>query len=253
MVWYNDQSSPTSMLLEDILQQVGLSEKESEIYLALLPRGKAPASLLAKQLNLPRSTVKFTCDLLVQKRLIQETAQGNATFYIPESPDKLLEMLDRKQRMFDDSREELERNMAALTTLYNPQTSLPKVRFYDGKEAFVEMFNELSKIDADRYTFSGGDYMKAILPEAVQNYRQEVYSHDKKVFVMRSPKYKSADAGPHTKYFKALEELKVHFLVTGDVLAIGSINPSAPMGIRIEHPEIAEAFREIFKDMWEQY
>jgi len=241
------------MLIEDILQRIGLSEKEAEVYLALLPRGKAPASLLAKQLQIPRSTVKFTCDQLVQKRLIQETILGNATFYIPENPSKLLELLERKQQVLQNSRDDLERNMAALSSLYNPQSSLPKVRFFEGKDALIEMFQDLADIDQERHVFSAGDYMAIHLPEVVSHYRKKVDQHNQPVKVIRGSKFKSKESKANTKYFTHLEELKVHFLVTGDTLAIGSINPGAPIGILIEHQEIAEAFREIFKDVWEQY
>ena len=41
-----------------VLSQLGLAENESQVYLKLLQAGKAPASVLAYQLKLPRTTVQ---------------------------------------------------------------------------------------------------------------------------------------------------------------------------------------------------
>lgn len=242
------------MDIEYLMQSAGFTEKEVEVYLALLPKGKAPASLLAKELGIPRSTAKFTCDQLVKKQLVQQSQYKNTTFYVPEHPKRIMYLIDRQQEHLTDTREELERNMGQLEKIYNPHTTLPKVRFFQGEE-LEEMFLNLAKQEeTERLAFSAGGHFAKILPEASKRYREAIKKLKQKARVLRPKEHKDfnkADSNIQAKTFATIEDLKAHIVMVGDVITISSVEPGKSVGIWIEHEEIAQGFKQIFEELWD--
>ena len=54
-------------VLENILQRIGLSKTESDIYLLLLKRTDLPVSNIARKLSLPRTTIYGYVDKMIEK------------------------------------------------------------------------------------------------------------------------------------------------------------------------------------------
>lgn len=136
-------------MIEPILKEIGLKEKEIAIYLALLPLGSAPASILGKYTNITRSTAQYTCHQLEKKGVIKSVFKKNAYYYTPEPIEKLHFLLDKKVKEINDTKEELDRMGADLMGLMNPHTTLPKVRFYEGIDGIIELLNDELKTTKD--------------------------------------------------------------------------------------------------------
>lgn len=243
-----------TMNIESTLQAIGLSEKEIDVYLALLPRAQAPASVLAKQLGIPRSTAKFTCDQLLKKQLVQTKERHHTTYYIPEPPQKLLYLFERREQELQESREELERVMYHLQNIHNPEAQLPFVQLYEGKQEIEGMLLELMEKEGERYCFSGGEHIAKLLPVVMEKAQAELKKKklvEKTLRPLTDKKKYKKDA--QTKFFAGIEEQRVHIVIVDDTVSITSIAPSANTGIKITHPEIAQALAAIFKDVWEKY
>ena len=82
--------------VHDILESIGLNDKESKIYLAALALWQTSASILWKKAGIARSTAQYTCNTLVEKRLFNTTPQGNSSLYSPEPPEKLLTLINKE-------------------------------------------------------------------------------------------------------------------------------------------------------------
>lgn len=78
------------------LQKLGFSEKEAQVYLMLLRIGPAPASTLARRVEMKRVTVYSVLQTLQEKGLVsfEETRSGRR--YIPHDPECLLEYLEEE-------------------------------------------------------------------------------------------------------------------------------------------------------------
>jgi sugar-specific transcriptional regulator TrmB len=79
-----------------LLEGIGLTKKEIDIYETLLKNGETLPGVIIKQTGLKRATVYKALYALEEKGLvIQRKVDGKATF-IPEPPSKLLEQLERR-------------------------------------------------------------------------------------------------------------------------------------------------------------
>lgn len=80
------------------LLELGLTDKECLLYSSALKAGPATAQQLALESNLRRSTVYPHIDSLIEKGLLHIEINGTRKLFIPESPDKLSGLLDRKNK-----------------------------------------------------------------------------------------------------------------------------------------------------------
>jgi HTH-type transcriptional regulator, sugar sensing transcriptional regulator len=129
--------------LSQILIQFGFSNKESLVYLTVLKLGSAPASLIAKKAEMPRTTAKFICEQLAAKGLFSESMRANSSIYIAEPPEKFLMIFDKKESELEKKRNEFNKIFPVLNALSNPQILLPKIKFYTLIDDIGYIFKEI--------------------------------------------------------------------------------------------------------------
>ncbi len=125
------------MALHDILEQYGLSEKQAAIYLATLELGRAPVLRIANKAAVKRPTAYVVLNELLQMGLVEIIPRGSTKFYQAIDPKALLERLQRKTQL-------LEQSLPELRALLNTTQGKPKVRFYEGKQGIYGLYeNEI--------------------------------------------------------------------------------------------------------------
>lgn len=239
-----------------ILEKLGLNDKEVAIYLALLQTGTTAASVLGKKTGMPRSTARFTCDQLIKKGLCTSVQKGNTFLFSPESPDKLMYFVEQKKKDVVREEDAVNRIIGDLKKMANPYSVLPKVRFFEGIEGVQNLFNKMIETPSNLVSFGAGDYFLDQVPELIQKFRDKAYKQYKNIKVIRAPKYKSKHKKDiremETKYFLEIDELKVDIQITENKVSIASVSQNSPMGILIVNREIADAFQQIFNELWKK-
>ena len=76
-------------MLEKYLEELGLSDKEAVVYLALLQFDNAAPSQIAEKTKLNRSTVYVVLESLEKKGLASETNVGKTVHYQAAAPERL--------------------------------------------------------------------------------------------------------------------------------------------------------------------
>jgi len=142
--------------LELLLSSLGLEHQEAKVYLAALTLGTSPASNIAKRTDMPRSTARYTCEQLSRKQLMIESQKGNTKLFTPENPEKLKKLLDLQVEEIETRGQRLDSSLQDLKRLYNPYTVLPKVRFYEGADGIMEMFEEFLEENTPFCGVTGG-------------------------------------------------------------------------------------------------
>ncbi len=127
----------------DVLASLGLNDKETAVYLTLVALGTAPASEVAKRTQLPRSTVQFTCQQLQRRGVISMVQRKNVYLFSADDPRRLLTLVEFQQKMLERKREDAHRIIGELEQLRNPDTDIPRVRFYEGEEGVDAAWNSV--------------------------------------------------------------------------------------------------------------
>jgi len=94
------------MILPKLLQ-VGLSEREAKIYIAILELGEATIADIVKKAQIKRSTVYDMIELLKQKGLISRFYRQKRQIFCAEDPKKIIEDLEKKKKGMEEVMPEL--------------------------------------------------------------------------------------------------------------------------------------------------
>ena len=129
-------------MLNNVLQKIGLSDKDSEVYLACLELGTQPASVIAKKAGLKRPTTYLILEGLLKKGLVSEYTGSNVKYFTAVAPEYLLNYIDKQRRELTSHQRELEEYLPQLQSLSNPYTLNPKVRFYEGMAGIERVMND---------------------------------------------------------------------------------------------------------------
>ena len=121
-------------MIEQLLQDIGLSEKESATYLALLKYGSQSITFLAKKINFNRGTAYVILHSLLAKGLVVQTTKGEMQFFSALPPQQLINYLDYKKEQILGQKQKIQTHMNELLKLQPTLSSQPKVQFFDGAE-----------------------------------------------------------------------------------------------------------------------
>ncbi|MEX0672441.1 MAG: helix-turn-helix domain-containing protein, partial [Candidatus Paceibacterota bacterium] len=94
-------------MLEKNLQNLGMSEKEAKVYLALLQVDSASATELSRTTDIKRPTVYVIIESLAEKGLVSETTVGKRTQFQAESPERLETYVERRKQELNEQSKEL--------------------------------------------------------------------------------------------------------------------------------------------------
>ena len=89
-------------MLEKYLQEIGLSEKEAQMYLALLQVDSESIQELAKRTGINRTTVYPVLETLKKKGLVSEIQIGKKTYYSAASPERLETFIERQKVLLEE-------------------------------------------------------------------------------------------------------------------------------------------------------
>ena len=119
-----------------ILQKIGLSERESRIYLDLLEHGDSTISDISKRTSLHRPVIYSTLPVLEESSLVTKTVKGKRIRYEAESPEKLKGIMDSFVQSFSGA-------FDGLVDMYGQREKKPIVRFMEGKKAIQFIYNDV--------------------------------------------------------------------------------------------------------------
>ncbi len=130
-------------IVVETLKGLDLSDKEIDVYLAILELGSVPASVIGKRTGIVRSTTQYTCQQLTQKGLLRSITRGNTFLYSAESPEKLLYLLDQRKKDLELQEENVQRIIGELKKRMNPKILMPRVQFIEGEDNMISLYREM--------------------------------------------------------------------------------------------------------------
>ena len=85
-------------MVEKVLKNLGLNDKEIKIYLACLRLGPSPVRKIAQESGVNRGTAYDILRSLIKLGLVSYYHKDKNQYFIAENPEKLKEALDQKRK-----------------------------------------------------------------------------------------------------------------------------------------------------------
>lgn len=242
------------------LMKLGLSEKESKVYLAALELGSATVQNIAKNAEVNRPTAYFILEKLIKLNLVSAVESGGKSLFSANSPKELSLILKRQQDKLKQDSKELDSILPQLGALFSSAKTKPNIRYFTGYEGQIAMRDEASgDVDKEIFSFVDLDNLRSAFPKykEIQESRRVENKHKSNV-IFTSSEGKGANDDDN-------EMLRVSRYVPKDKFPFGgsvTVHPKASklyisiykdefLGIVIESPDISKMFFQIWKLGWE--
>ena len=128
--------------MEEVLLQLGLSDKESAVYLLLLQTPRQTAQQIAEQTEIARTNTYRVIDNLLEQKLIVRDDSPVSKFSAAE-PQALQELLADQQLTLKQTAKSLAATMPNFRSQYALSTDKPGVVHMAGSEGFERLLTDM--------------------------------------------------------------------------------------------------------------
>ncbi len=119
-----------------IITDIGLSELEAKVYLAILQLGEATVLKISRVTEIKRTTIYHIIESLKQKGLVSEDVRGLKSFLIVEDPQKLSQLLNARAKTFEGI-------LPILLAQYQTKNKTGDTKIYTGTQAIRSVYDDL--------------------------------------------------------------------------------------------------------------
>lgn len=229
---------------EKNLQEIGLSEGESKVYLSLLKLGSSPVSRIKEETRLHRTTIYDFIEKLLNKGLVSFVIKNGVRYYRAAHPNKLLDLVKEKE----DNIKEIIPDLIKLSEIQKEDIT---VEIYKGREGFKTILNLILNEKKDLLGF-GIDESKfeAVFPFEIKQYfrKEKLAGIKERMLTVEGAKFVYRQPG--IKYKRLPKEYfnPTPIFTFGNYVCIIIWEPLTIVSIKNEN--VADSYRKQFELLW---
>ena len=242
------------MELQTAIQQLGFSQKEAAVHLAVLELGQATAYQIAKRSGLKKPTAYVILDRLIERSAVRKVAAQKHMQYSASDPVELF--VDARSRI-----QQVESVLPALRAMSQQKAKVVQTSYFEGIGGIGEMYKHLTR-EMEGKTVIGFFAHQQDTPKELSDYWTEL----NKQFVAHRIKLRGVTTvdkttQPYLEYKKIPKEFlelkglppsmyssNISIEIYNDTVQI--VSHRYVQGIRIQNPDIAKVLRQIFEIVW---
>ncbi len=239
------------MELNEKLEQIGLNQRESSVYLALLERGDCLVSEIAKTTKINRSLLYSILDNLVNKGVTTYIIKNNIRFYRAVEPNKILSILKEKENVFESI-------LPQLMSIQKPMTKKPIVEILEGKEGIKTILNDVLRVNKEWFAFNIPGKGPEVLGPMAHLFEKE---RQKTKIILNVICVRTKEGLRRGKEFSQMKYTKVRYTpeiyespasnwIYGNRTVVIFWYKEFPFAIRIIDKNLAESYKNHFKLLW---
>lgn len=234
----------------DVLEELGLTNAEIKIYLALLELGTATAGPIMEKSKLQSSVVHMALNKLIEKGFVSFSKEGQRKHYQASNPKHILEYIDEKKERFEEILPQLLEKQAK--ALDKPESAL-----YRGVKGIRELLYELLEAGGKEHHTFGSSEKSLMMGEgwwvsyhkkrASKGIIAKLVFNESLQFWKAEKKYPKSEV----RYTKAGFEPLTETIIRNDKIGI-IIWTEKPFGILIHNETAASSYNDFFDLLWKQ-
>lgn len=237
-----------------LLEQLGLDEKEAKTYLAILELGSSTIKPIADRAGLKRTSLYNFIDHLVELGLIAQTDIRGRTHYQALPPSRLVDL--QRERLSS-----LESALPQFMSIFNVAGDKPRISYYEGPEQIKQLLWEETRCNQELLgIWSGQDVDDLVGNRELARIDKARIAAGIKIRVVRTrhkdQPFQEFGGGPgnlrELRYAPPTVEFSTSLSIydTGKVSFVTSRKES--FGILIESQEIYQMMKLLFEGLWVQ-
>lgn len=245
------------MVVEQDLEQIGLSKQEASIYLSTLKLGIAKASQIAQKSGIKRGGSYYTLKLLKEKGYISEVIKSGVQYYSAVSPERILDIIEEEKQR----KKEIVQNMIPdLKEMQNIAIERPLIEIYEGYEGFKTIFSKLIEKPNQKFRC----YMSAAILDYLPHFHEQFRKRrsGKKISITTITErtetleeIKKFDKRElrETRFNDALlKDTNILYYILEDAVVIIRANKKEQLAIYLKDKNLAQLQKNIFDKEWRE-
>ena len=232
-----------------ILEDLGFTNAEIKVYLALLELGSSSVGHIIDKTQLQSSVVHSTLNKLIEKGFISFVKQGQRKHYQAANPKHISEYIDTKKQEF-------EKLLPELLKKQQLAKQISEITTFKGIKGIKELLYELVEAEGKEHHTFGSSKNSLMMGDTFwHNYHKKRSSKGikaKLLFNESLKKWALENKYPKTEYKFTKEgfEPLTETIIREDKIGI-IIWTEKPIGILINNQIAAESYDKFWKVMWD--
>lgn len=241
-------------MLEKYLQEIGLSEKESQIYLALLQVDSESIQDISKKTGINRTTVYPVLESLNQKGLVSEVQDGKKTMYQAAPPERLETFVERQKVILSEHASRLKDVIPQIKSIQRATGERPIIKLFEGRDgaisAYEDFYNFEKVKDRQGYFLFNHNILQDVFTEAERKKFREIRLN-KTVYPNTIYNNKDGDGaftseGTRLRIDGEKYPIKIDMTIIDDSLIITTLGEKM-VSLLIKSADVADTFKSLFK------
>ena len=239
-------------------KEIGFTEGEERVYLALLKLGSSTSGAIAKEAEVSRSKLYEILEKLSRKGIASHYKKNNMAYFRAAPPTRILDYLRKKQDLLEQQKESFEKNLPLFEELVGQKEIAKEAEVYEGREGIKSVREEaLHSMKPNDVVYYFGnptlgheqllgywdDWNRRRIKKKI--YTWTIYNQDAKFYGERRKELKYTKV----KYLPQKGPSPAWIEIYGDVVAI-AMEHKTPMSIVIRNKFVAQSFLTYFNCLW---
>ena len=232
-----------------LLIDIGLTETEARLYLALLELGKASVVEIAKKSRVKRPTCYVNLDSMIEKGFVSKLPETKRLAYVAVDPKIILRQL--KSKVF-----EFEELVPYYRAKLNKDT-LPQILFYEGREELQKTYKRVVFTDPSDRLYAFGTNVKQMNQTFPKLYEEWHKYYVKRFKDVREIVVNNTAGKNYIKKHSDPDDVRLmppELTTYSDTLIMDSkvfmVSLDNLFGILIDSVDIADTYANFFKLAW---
>lgn len=245
--------------MENILKEIGLTQNETKVYLALNELGTSTISPIVEKAGISNSKIYIILDKLIKKGLVSHILINKINNYKTAEPKRLLDFLDDKKKDIEMQEKKIREILPKLLSGQRLGLKNHEVEVFEGfnglKSAREMQLNLLKKgnemlvlgasnFSTSQYEYYWENYHKRRISKGIKC-RFLMYEETKDNVGKKREKWSLTQV----RYMKEKPVNPIRMDIYLDYVDI-AIDAIAPFVISIKSKEISNSFRNYFEALW---
>lgn len=250
-------------MIQELFKKLGFSDKEVDIYLAIMQNGKVTPNDLAKVTKIKRTTVYSVVSELVNKGIVSQDYSQSKTYVVALPPEEIVNIIKTEEKEVQIKKGVIDELVAELKNISGEvKYSVPKIRFISEEElgSFLykntEKWNDsMLKTDPLWNGFQDSSFIEHY-QEWIDWYWKQDSSKKIKLQLLTNQSInekllkKANYSNREVKFYKKNHTFSATTWIAGEYMILVVTNQRPHYAIEIRNSVLASNQREIFKDLW---
>jgi sugar-specific transcriptional regulator TrmB len=240
----------------ELLYDFGLNNREVEVFLALVQIGPSSIRTLANKSGINRGSTYECLKKLISLGIVSIFDKNKRKFYVAEQPDRLIEILDEKEKKFQAVRLKIDENLEILKKLYFQYNNKPVVKMFEGLNGIKTILKDVLKVvsltDEKVYYVYSSATVRNNVHQSMPNFSQHRIRLGIKVKTIALGSGGQLVGLDERKWLNLADDMKSTYeiIYSNKVAHISLDEQKEPIGIVIESTPIYQTQKMIFESNW---